>query len=338
MSQFNINSVVVHPIVLLSVLDHYNRVGARQLKRRVVGVLLGEHERDGTLNVKMSYALPFEEREPNVFFLDHNFHEDMYRLMRKVNSNQKVLGWYSTGPKIRRCDMEISELFHEYCEHPALVIVNVDPSDELGSLTEAYVAVDTHEPEHPHTQVRKTFVHVPSDVGASDPEEVAVEHLLRDIRDRTVGTLSRRVDSRVRSLKTLHEKLDTIRKYVENVMEGKMPVNHKIMYELQNIVNMSPNLNVDKLQKAMTHEGNDQMLVVYLTSMVRAVLALDNLVSNQLDNKAKEQEWQLRQRQKALRRQLQRQKKSAPVPKDESGKSAEKKETGDYIPGKSQAG
>jgi 26S proteasome regulatory subunit N8 len=32
---------VVHPLVLLSVVDHYNRV-AKDSKRRVVGVLLGE--------------------------------------------------------------------------------------------------------------------------------------------------------------------------------------------------------------------------------------------------------------------------------------------------------
>ena len=33
--------VVVHPLVLLSVVDHYNRV-AKDTKKRVVGVLLGE--------------------------------------------------------------------------------------------------------------------------------------------------------------------------------------------------------------------------------------------------------------------------------------------------------
>lgn len=33
--------VVVHPLVLLSVVDHYNRV-AKDTKKRVVGALLGE--------------------------------------------------------------------------------------------------------------------------------------------------------------------------------------------------------------------------------------------------------------------------------------------------------
>ena len=36
----NPESVIVHPLVLLSVVDHFNRV-AKNTKKRVVGVLLG---------------------------------------------------------------------------------------------------------------------------------------------------------------------------------------------------------------------------------------------------------------------------------------------------------
>ena len=36
-----IEGVIVHPLVLLSVTDHYNRV-AKDTRKRVVGVLLGE--------------------------------------------------------------------------------------------------------------------------------------------------------------------------------------------------------------------------------------------------------------------------------------------------------
>lgn len=49
-----IEKVIVHPLVLLSVVDHYNRV-ARDTKKRVVGVLLGNSSR-GTVDVTNSYA------------------------------------------------------------------------------------------------------------------------------------------------------------------------------------------------------------------------------------------------------------------------------------------
>ena len=50
----SIEKVIVHPLVLLSIVDHYNRV-AHDTKKRVVGVLLGSSFR-GTVDVTNSYA------------------------------------------------------------------------------------------------------------------------------------------------------------------------------------------------------------------------------------------------------------------------------------------
>ena len=49
-----IQKVVVHPLVLLSIVDHFNRV-ARDTKKRVVGVLLGSSSK-GTVDITNSYA------------------------------------------------------------------------------------------------------------------------------------------------------------------------------------------------------------------------------------------------------------------------------------------
>lgn len=51
-----IEKVIVHPLVLLSIVDNYNRV-AKDTRRRVVGVLLGSSFR-GTVDVTNSYAGP----------------------------------------------------------------------------------------------------------------------------------------------------------------------------------------------------------------------------------------------------------------------------------------
>ena len=54
-----VTSVTVHPLVLLSVVDHYKR-SASGTKRRSVGVLLGTKERGGKIDVISSFAVPFE--------------------------------------------------------------------------------------------------------------------------------------------------------------------------------------------------------------------------------------------------------------------------------------
>jgi hypothetical protein len=48
--------VVVHPLVLLSVVDHYNRMGKIGNKKRVVGILLGSFKGKGELDISNSFA------------------------------------------------------------------------------------------------------------------------------------------------------------------------------------------------------------------------------------------------------------------------------------------
>ena len=50
-----IDKVVVHPLVLLSVVDHFNRMGKVGNVKRVVGVLLGSN-RQGVLDISNSFA------------------------------------------------------------------------------------------------------------------------------------------------------------------------------------------------------------------------------------------------------------------------------------------
>jgi len=131
--------VVVHPTVLLSVVDHYNRI-AKDTKKRVVGVLMGEYGDKGVLDVTNCYAVPFEEDpvEPNVWFFDHIYHETMYNMMRKINSKEKIVGWYSSGPSIKRADIDINEILRRYNTAPVFVVIKLQEAASLGIPTEAY--------------------------------------------------------------------------------------------------------------------------------------------------------------------------------------------------------
>lgn len=153
-------TVSVAPLVLLSAADHYGR-SAKGTRKRVVGVLLGQN--DGkNVRVSNSFAgqweagsllfsslliladtVPFEEddKDPSVWFLDHNYVESMNDMFKKVNAREKLIGWYHSGPKLRASDLEINELFKRYTPNPLLVIIDVQPK-EVGVPTDAYFAVE----------------------------------------------------------------------------------------------------------------------------------------------------------------------------------------------------
>lgn len=87
--------------------------------------------------------VPFEEdeKDPSVWFIDHNYIEGMNDMFKKVNAREKLIGWYHSGPKLRASDLEINELFKRYTPNPLLVIIDVHPQD-VGVPTDAYFAVE----------------------------------------------------------------------------------------------------------------------------------------------------------------------------------------------------
>ena len=286
----NIEKVIVHPLVLLSVVDHFSRMHKVGIGKRVVGCLLGS-ARGNVLDISNSFAVPFDEdeRDPTVWFLDHDYLENMFSMFRKVNARERIVGWYHTGPKLRGNDIAINDLVRNYCPNSVLCVIDVQPK-QMGLPTEAYIAVEqVHDDGTPTT---RTFEHVPSEIGAEEAEEVGVEHLLRDIRESTIGTLSQRITDQLLGLRGLRDQLVKIHTYLEQVRTGVLPVDHNIVYVLQDIFNLLPDVTFPSLVNSLQLTTNDEMLAIYMSALLRSVIALHNLINNQLQNRDTEKKEQ----------------------------------------------
>ena len=62
-------------------------------------------------------------------------------------------------------------------------------------------------------------------------------------------------------------------------------MNHQIIYQLQDIFNLLPDISNPEFVKALYVKTNDQMLVVYASSLCRSIIALHNLINNKLANR-----------------------------------------------------
>ncbi|KAL5568493.1 hypothetical protein UlMin_025078 [Ulmus minor] len=222
---------MVHPLVLLSVVDHYNRVD-KDTRQRVIGVLPLKDEKD-----------------PSIWFLDHNYHESMFSMFKRTNAKEHVVGWYSTGTILQENDLDIHGLFNDYV-----------PKSCLGIPTQAYCAV-AEVKENTNQKSQKVFIHVLSEIAAHKVEEIGVEHLLRDVKDTTISSLVTEIDGKLKALKSMDQE---IRSYLDLATDGKLPLNHEILYYL------------------LVH---DMMLVIHLASLIRSVIAPHNLINNKVLNK-----------------------------------------------------
>jgi len=291
--EFLPDHVAVHPTVLLSVVDHYYRL-AKETNRRVVGALLGEYIED-KVDITNCYALPFEEdpKDKKVWYVDHVFSEQMFEMFQKINKKEKIVGWYSSGPKIRPHDIEINEVFRKYCEKPIFVIIDVQEKNKEGIPAESYIMREEVDQDG---QLIKTFFKLNTTIEASLPEEIGVEFMLKDINDpNRVGSVSKIINDKEQSLRSLIKKLTEIKNYLVKVIAGKIPVNAQIIYNIQEIFNLLPNFDTESLIKAMSIQTNNNYLVLYLSWLTKTIVALHKLINNKIaikeeENLAKEQD------------------------------------------------
>jgi 26S proteasome regulatory subunit N8 len=82
--------------------------------------------------------------------------------------------------------------------------------------------------------------------------------------------------------------------YLGKVLREELPINHAILEVLQDVFNLLPNLSTappgapsgGDLERSFRVKTNDQLMCIYLSSMIRAVLALHDLIDSGIDGSA----------------------------------------------------
>lgn len=97
--------------------------------------------------------------------------------------------------------------------------------------------------------------------------------------------MSQQLTNQLNGLKGFYSSLNDIKSYLDKVIKNELPINHQIIYHLQDIFNLLPEVSMPEFVRATFIKTNDQALVVYLAAMIRSVIALHNLISNKIQNK-----------------------------------------------------
>ena len=96
--------------------------------------------------------------------------------------------------------------------------------------------------------------------------------------------------------------------YLTKVLNEELPINHAILGNLQDVFNLLPNLstpaasshipngedapvkNNGELAHAMSIKTNDQLMAIYLSSLIRAITAFHDLIENKIQNRQQQEE------------------------------------------------
>ena len=280
--------VKMHPIALLSVVDHFERTVGNKQNKRAVGALLGENKK-GVYEVTNSFAVPFDEdaKQSGIFFTDHNYFETMYTMFKKINIKEKILGWYVTGTTFKEHDVDINEIWAQYCPDPVLIVVEVRQQREFELPTKAFYSI-----RHVNNKgmIVRGFKSIPCQVTAYEAEEVGVEHMVREIKDLNMDTLQTKLNIKASSLMAMGNKIKTMSRYLEDVVSGKRRKDPKILQTMHEIMSRLPKVLSPEFKRVLSENINDNYLALYTSSLVKGVINIHNLLNNRIKNAEDEKE------------------------------------------------
>ncbi|KAK2983234.1 hypothetical protein RJ640_023354 [Escallonia rubra] len=256
-------SAKVHPLVIFNICDCFVR--RPDQADRVIGTLLGSVLPDGTVDIRNSYAVPHNESSDQVA-LDIDYHHNMLSSHQKVNPKEVIVGWFSTGFGVTGGSALIHEFYSREAPNPVHLIV--DTEFTIGEATiKAFVSVGLSLGDQ---QLAAQFQEIPLDLRMVEAERVGYDILKRP----TVDKLPNDLEGMEASMERLRALIDDVYKYVDDVVEGRVAPDNNIGRYISDAVGSIPKMSPPDFDKLVNDSLQDQLLLLYLSSITRTQLSL----------------------------------------------------------------
>jgi len=253
--------VELHPFVTLSILDHHLR--RDNSIDRVIGALLGSIK-EGVVTVKNCFPVPHKDEKE--IAVDMDFYRNMLRLHNQVYSNDRIVGWYSTGIK------ESSLLLHNFFMkemNSSPVHIIVDPvvketmnvhcyygsSIELGTLKDIHLF-------KPLKFVYKTELQ----------DRIGLESFITRTKENKDLPLNN-LESITELIQEILGMLDNVQKYIQSVISGEQVGNYNTGIMLEEFLSLLPS-NENEFKKIFSSGIQDILMISYLSNISKKQLQI----------------------------------------------------------------
>lgn len=259
----------VHPTVLFNICDSYIR--RNDQTDRVIGTLLGSVSSDGTVDIRNSYAVPHNESLEQVA-VDIEYHRSMFELHQRVNPKEVIVGWYSTSAGVSGSDALIQDFYAREATNPVYLTVDTTFQDETTSIR-AFVSTPLSLGDR---QLAAQFHEVQLDLRMVEAERVGFDVLKKTIVEKLPDDLEALETSMLR----LQTMIDTVFKYVEDVIEGRLAPDNAVGRYLADTIASIPKISPDAFDRLFNDSIQDLLLVLYLANLTRTQLSLSKKLNS----------------------------------------------------------
>ncbi|KAF8351676.1 JAB1/Mov34/MPN/PAD-1 ubiquitin protease-domain-containing protein [Amanita rubescens] len=257
--------VLVHPVALFSILDHYLRRTDEQ--DRVIGTLLGRRTDAETVEVCTAFAMLHSETSEQVA-VDADYLKLMYDLCHKVNPQEVIVGWYSTGSSLNTYSSLIQSFYsQETAPYPAVhLALNTGTEQEEEPGIKAYISSPISVESKPENCV---FLPVPVELRFHEAERSGLDLLIRAANSpsSTVSQPVTDLEILEASLNSVSDMLNRVLTYVRAVIAGEKKGDAAVGRYLMDALGSS----TEDLEKGGFNSSlQDMLMISYLASLVQS--------------------------------------------------------------------
>ncbi|VUZ46409.1 unnamed protein product [Hymenolepis diminuta] len=271
--------VHVHPVVLLSIIDAYEK--RPDFNDQIIGTLLGmlcyykftfitgTFEK-GIIEVTHCFPVPHKVHKGEVS-MRINFSQTMLGLERKVSRYSRPVGWFSTGSDVT----EAAHLIHKdnymkSLKNPIFLLVN--PNLIVGEKM-SIQAFQSHNIGVPYGTVGSIFLPLEVNLQFYDTERCAVDMMTGDVLNGGEDSSEPKCD--LSYLYNLTNRLVALLEKINSKLEGyakgeKESIDSGLGMAISRLLFATPKLDAENVEDLISSSFKDLLMVTYLTNMIRA--------------------------------------------------------------------
>ncbi|VDD82418.1 unnamed protein product [Mesocestoides corti] len=258
--------VHVHPVVLLSIIDSYER--RDEDAENVVGTLLGTFEK-GIIEVTHSFAVPHNVSNTDVS-MNFEFGRAMLNLERKVNRNLRPVGWYATGSEVTESSLLIHQDYYmKHVKNPIFLLVN--PNLEIGKKM-SIQAFQSRSIGIPDGTMGTMFLSLEVNIEFFDAERCAVDVMVADSlsKDNQFSEATDDLSYLYNLTGRLLSMLEKVTAKVEACANNDLGADNELGMAIARLIFATPKLDSDNVEELISSSFKDLLMVTYLTNLIRS--------------------------------------------------------------------
>jgi COP9 signalosome complex subunit 6 len=267
--------IKVHPLVVMSVADHYTRDNIQVKKDRVIGTLFGT-QTGREVDILESFEIAWKLDADGGVQIEQQAFEDDQKLFKSAYPTYECLGWYSTGDKPRPKDIDMHQLMTKYNERPLYLMLDPKAKGDRELPVSVYI-------EEVHVDKGNTtnaLVKTKFEIQADEAERITAVHCAKVVTggDQTGSVLLPHFSTLSKAIGQLNSRVSVLHKFLSDIQSGKQKPDQKILREIKGLCHRLPTMDSAQFTDDFLGEYNDALLVTYLSSLTKGTQMIGDVV------------------------------------------------------------